>query len=682
MRQHYPPINPRFPHFLHGGDYNPDQWPPETVADDMRLMKLAHCNAMTLGIFAWAALEPAEGRFEFGWLDRVMDQLAANGGYAVLATPTAAHPRWLTDKYPSVQRTNRERVRSPHAHRVNFCLTSPVYREKAALITRQLAERYRNHPALLAWHVHNEYGGECYCELCLAAFRDWLKRKYGTLEKLNEAWWTAFWSQTYFDWNEIHPFEGVIHGLHLDWKRFATDQCIACYRNEADILHAVTPGVPVTTNTYWFFVGYDARRWAPHLDVIAWDNYPPYHARPEDWKKAVEMSLMGDFYRGLKGGQPFMLMETSPSSQNWMPVMKLQRPGIHRLKTLQVVAHGADTVQYFQWRAGRGAAEKFHGCVVSHSGHENTRVFRDVADLGTLLEKLDGVIGTTVRPEVAVVYDDENRWAIETVAGPRQQKRDYVPTLVAHYEPFWKRGIPVDVVHADTDFAKAGYKLVIAPMLYMLRPGVAERITAFVEQGGTFVTTYWSGIADENDHTFLGGFPGPLRPLLGMWAEELDVLHDDESVKVLPEPGNALGLAGEYEAEIFCDLIHAESATVLARYGSEFYAGRPALTVNACGKGRAFYVASRNRAAFQDDFYGALSRELGLKPVLDTVLPEGVTVQKRGDGKREFLFFLNFRNDDVTLPLGTARLTNLADGAAVAGSLHLPAHDAVVCERV
>jgi beta-galactosidase len=684
MPDRYPPINPKCPRFLHGGDYNPDQWPPEVWDEDMRLMKLAHCNAMSVGIFSWAQLEPEEGRYTFGWLDAIMDKLAAQGAYAVLATPSAAQPAWLSAKYPEVLRVGIDRIRRFHRGRVNYCLTSPVYRQKTAEIARKLAERYRDHPALLVWHIHNEYGGACFCNLCEEAFRQWLMRKYGSLDRLNEQWWTAFWGHTFTRWEQIRAPGGPIgeesiNGMLLDWKRFVTDQTVACLKNEADVLHEVTPDVPVTTNMMGMYPELDYWKFVPALDVIAWDCYPFYHDRDEDWMVAANVSFTHDINRSFKGGKPFMLMETTPSSANWMPVMKLKRPGVHKLTCLQAVAHGADTVQYFQWRKGRGGAEKLHGAVVDHCGHENTRVFRDVAEVGEALQKLDDVIGTSVRPDVALIYDWENNWAVEGSGGPRNPRKGYLEVCQAHYRPFWKLGVPVDVINMDCPFS--GYRLLVAPMLYMVRPGVAERIEEFVRGGGAFVATYWSGIVNENDLCFTGGWPGPLRTCLGIWAEELDVLYDDESRRVVPVPGNALGLKRRYEARIYCDLIHAEGAKVLAKYADDFYAGRPALTVNAFGKGLAYYMAFRSDGAFLDDFYGALARKLKLRRALEARLPEGVTAQLREGGGRTFVFLLNFKRKAQRVSLGRGRFEDVLTGRAVRSPFNLPGYGSAVLRR-
>lgn len=679
MSERYPPINPKCPHFLHGGDYNPDQWPEEVWEQDMRLMKLAHCNAMTVGIFAWTRLEPDEGRYDFGWLDRIMDMIAAAGGYVVLATPSGARPAWMAQKYPQVLRVRPDGGRNRFGQRHNHCFTSPVYREKVWAINSKLAERYTDHPALLVWHLSNEYSGECHCDLCQSAFRSWVKAKYGTLDALNQAWWTAFWSHTYTDWSQVEPpspiGETSVHGLNLDWKRFCTDQTVDFMRHEIAALRQFSDA-PVTTNLMGTFPGLNYWKLAAHLDVVSWDSYPRWHSG-DDVALAAEVAFVHDLNRSLKGGRPFMLMESVPSATNWMPAAKVKRPGMHALSSLQAVAHGSDTVQYFQWRKSRGSAEKFHGAVVDHVGHEYTHVFEDVADLGRKLEKLGDVIGSTVRPDVAIIYDWENMWAMNDAQGPRRGDKGCLDACKAHYRAFWARGIPVDIIDMEQDFSN--YKLLVAPMLYMIRPGVDERIAAFVQNGGTLVSTYLSGIVDQNDLCFLGGWPGGrLREVLGVWAEEIDALYPDDRNAVLPVEGNGLGLNGPYEARDYCDLIHAESARVLATYQGDFYAGRPALTVNAYGKGKAYYVASNNDARFLSDFYAALEAELGLLRSLDADLPHGVSAQGRTDGETRWVFLMNFNAEPTRVDLGAQVWTDLLTGKQVGGPVELDAYQTMV----
>jgi beta-galactosidase len=681
MPHRFPPLAPRCPHILHGGDYNPDQWPPEVWDEDLRLMRLAGCNAMSVGIFAWVKLEPEESRFEFGWLDAILDKLAAGGAVAVLATPSGARPAWLSAKYPEVLRVSPGRVRNLHGQRHNHCFTSPIYRDKVQTINRYLADRYRDHPALAVWHISNEYGGECHCPLCQEAFRGWLQAKYGSLEALNAAWWTAFWSHTYTAWSQIESpaphGETCVHGQNLDWKRFTTDQTVDFLRAEIAPLRELTPDVPITTNFMGTYNGLNYWKFVEDLDLVSWDNYPWWHSPQPDTDLACQVAMTHDIYRALKGGRPWMLMESTPSMTNWQPVAKLKRPGMHLLTSMQAVAHGSDTVQYFQWRKSRGSAEKFHGAVVDHAGHEHTRVFGEVAELGRALAKLDDVVGTSCQPRVGLVYDWENEWAIADAQGPRHHK-GYHGAVLDWYRPFWERGIPVAVIDSVQDFS--AYKLLLAPMLYMLRPGVAERLTAFVEAGGTLVTSYWTGIVDENDLCHLGGFPGPLRPLLGIWAEEIDALYDGETNTVVPGLRASRWLSGEYQARELCELIHAETAKVIATYGQDFYAGRPALTVNDFGRGQAWYVASRNDRAFADNFLGGLAVELELAAPLAARPAEGVEVQVRSDGEREFVFLLNFTTAEQTVELGRGG-TDLLSGELVGATVGLAPYGVRVVAR-
>ncbi|MFC1719389.1 beta-galactosidase [Candidatus Poribacteria bacterium] len=680
MKKH-PPITHKCPHFLHGGDYNPEQWidTPEIWDEDMRLMKLAHCNAMSIGIFSWVMHEPEEGQFSFDWMDRVMDMLADNGVYAILATPSGAKPAWMSQKYPEIRRVARDGRREHHQGRHNHCFTSPVYREKTTIMNTKLAERYGEHPALIMWHVSNEYGGECHCDLCYAAFREWLKERYGSLDELNRAWWATFWSHRYTDWDQIEPKDDSVHGLTLDWRRFVTHQTVDFFLHESKPLRNITPDVPVTVNMMGTYPWLDYWKFAPHVDVISWDSYPFWHGSEEDWTLAARIGFTHDVNRSLKGGQPFMLIESTPSATNWMDVAALKRPRMHVLSSLQAVAHGSDTVQYFQWRKSRGSAEKFHGAVVDHVGHENTRVFRDVADLGEILEKLDPVVGTSVEPEVAIIFDWENRWAIDEIKGPRNKDKNHDQRCILHYRHFWMQGIPVDVINMDCDFSN--YKLLIAPMLYMVHPGVAERIEAFVKGGGVFIATYLSGIANETDLCFLGGFPGPLRKVLGIWAEEIDALYDWQKQSIVMTDGNALGLSGEYSAKHLADIIHLEGAESLASYGHDFYAGQPALTVNYFGQGEAYYIASRNEDQFLHDFYGALQKKLSLKRAIKASLPEGVTAQLRTDGEREFIFLLNFNSDEQAVNLGEEAVIDLLTGDVVQGEIQLPGYGSQILLR-
>ncbi|AEN64260.1 Glycoside hydrolase family 42 domain protein [Enterobacter soli] len=684
MMNKFAPLSSKVAALLHGADYNPEQWEnyPGIIEKDIAMMKQAKCNVMSVGIFSWAKLEPREGEYDFAWLDTIIEKLYAAGIHIFLATPTGARPAWMSQKYPEVLRVGRNRVPALHGGRHNHCMTSPVYRDKTLKINSLLAERYSQHPAVLGWHISNEYGGECHCNLCQERFRDWLKARYKTLDALNHAWWSTFWSHTYTDWSQIESpspqGEVSIHGLNLDWRRFNTAQVTDFCRHEVAPLKAANAELPVTTNFMEYFYDYDYWQLAEAIDFISWDSYPMWHREKDETQLACYTAMYHDMMRSLKGGKPFVLMESTPSTTNWQPTSKLKKPGMHILSSMQAVAHGADAVQYFQWRKSRGSVEKFHGAIIDHVGHLDTRVGREVTRLGEMLERLPDVVGCRTEARVAIIFDQQNRWALDDAEGPRNKGMEYEKTVNEHYRPFWEQGIAVDIIDADGDLSP--YALVIAPMLYMVREGFAERAEAFVAAGGHLVTTYWSGVVNETDLCHLGGFPGPLRKLVGIWAEEIDCLDDGERNLVQGLAGNAAGLQGPYQVRHLCELIHAESAQVLATYRDDFYAGRPAVTVNRFGKGKAWHVASRNDLPFQRDFFAAIINELALPRAIDGDFPPGVVATARTDGETTWAFVQNFTAQQqlITLPQG---YTDCMTDAVATGDTVLLAWDCRVLKR-
>jgi len=659
----YEPVSLKAPFLWHGGDYNPEQWSREVWQEDFRMMRKAGITTVSVGIFSWVSLQPAEDRFTFDWLDEIMDGLHKNGIKAILATPSAAQPAWVSQAYPEVLRSDERGVRNPHGRRVNYCPNSPDYRRLSGNIARALAERYKDHPALILWHISNEYGGRCLCETCAARFREWLQRKYGTLDELNYRWWTAFWSHTYTDWSQIMPplreGETLTHGLNIGYFRFMSDSQLECFCNERDIIRAITPDIPITTNMMGAYKPLDYRRWAAEIDVISWDCYPRPNQTPG------EIALMHDLNRGLKDGQPFLLMEQTPSSQNWQDVNALKRPGILRLWSYLAIAHGADSILYFQWRRGRGGCEKLHGAIVEHAGREDTRVFREVSQIGAELQQLgDAVVGASMDAKVAILFDWDNWHAVDDAVGPIRQKR-YLETVSRQYLAFYRRNIPVDVVFPDSDFSK--YEILVAPMLYMVKSGVAEKVEEFVSKGGSFVTTFLTGLVDETDLAFENGYPGPLSRVLGIWVEEIDALYEGQTNTIVMRDGS-----GTYTCSRLADLLHTETAETLAIYGSDFYAGLPVVTQNKFGAGNAYYLASDPEDRFLDDFYGKLIQEHNLSPAFDA--PAGVEVTTRYKNGRALYFVLNHNATLATLPVGGRTFHDLITGERINDHLLLEGH--------
>lgn len=654
-----------FDKIIHGGDYNPDQWidTPGIWDEDMRLMKLSNVNSATVGIFAWSLIEPEEGVYNFEWLDRIMDKLYENGIEAILATPSGARPVWLAQKYPEVLRVEETGIRNEYGVRHNHCLTSPLYRRKVREINTLLAQRYKDHPALKMWHISNEYSGECHCELCQQSFREWLKKYYhNNLDELNLSWWNGFWSHRITDWNQISSpkFRGENHvpALKLCWRRFVTDSHISFYENEIAPLREITPDIPITTNFMRMYGGIDYQKFAEHIDIISWDNYPYWDVGQNEYN-VTETAFAHDVFRSMKNGQPFFMMESTPSIVNWRPVNKIPKPGMQELSAIQSVAYGADSVQYFQWRKSRGGHEKFHGAVVDHCGHENTRVFKEISHLGANLKKLSAVTGEYCDGKVAVVYDWNNEWAIKYFCGYNNDERNYLEECLKWYAPFMKKGIGVDVISEDGDFSK--YDLVIAPFLYSLKDGVENKICEYVKNGGNFVTTYLCGIVDKNDLCYLGGFPaGKLKDVFGVWAEETDSIPKERE--------NTASYNGKnYSVINMCDIIHTTGAEVLGKYESDFYKGESAVTKNNYGKGNAYYVAFGCGYGFASDFCEMLIKDCKISK--DTSIPatDGVIVKKRGD----FIFVMNFSEEEKTVSLDK-EYTDVLKNETVKGELKLP----------
>ena len=634
---------------LHGGDYNPEQWldGPDILAQDIELMKKARVNTVTLGVFSWSALEPQEGMYTLDWLADIIHNLYANGIRTILATPSAARPAWLAHKYPEVRRVRADRVRELYNRRQNYCYTSPLYRDKVRRIDQKLAQRFGNDPAVILWHISHEMGGDCHCELCQAEFRRWLQARYGSLQALNKAWNARFWSHDYTAWEQIESpapqGENAVQALALDWKRFVSDRHIDFLKFERDTVKELAPGAKFTANMMYRFDGIDYFKMAKEIDVASWDNYPTWHKPTETVEEtALDTAMMHDLFYSMKG-KPFLLMESSPSFTNWQPISKQKKPGIAELAALQTVAHGADSVLYFQWRASRGAEEKFHGAVVGHDGRQDARAFTETVQVGEKLEKLSEITAVQREKQALIVHDWQNKWALEGSCGPRNAGLGYWDELKRHYNALARAGIAVEFGDETADLT--GYRLVVVPMLYLLTDAFAKKLCDFAQSGGTIVVTYWTGVVDESDLCRLGDTPYGLTELLGLRRTEIDGMYDGETRRCTPVDGCTLP---ETQASILCEVAvpnDNDPAKPLCVYAEDYFAQHPAAAVHKYGAGRAYYLASRFDEDFYRTFYRDAAKELGLTPAWPQPLPAGVLAVKRGN----FVLVQNCTEQPVTV---------------------------------
>ncbi|MFI7330252.1 beta-galactosidase [Micromonospora aurantiaca (nom. illeg.)] len=647
----------------YGADYNPEQWPEQTWAEDVELMRRAGVNLVSVGIFSWALLEPAPGRYVFDWLDRAIDLLHDGGISVDLATATASPPPWLAHRHPETLPRRADGTVLWPGGRQAYCPSSPVFRDHSLALVEAVARRYARHPAVVLWHVSNELGCHnvhCYCDVSAEAFRGWLRERYDDLDSLNAAWGTAFWSQRYHDWAEINPPRTAPTFANptqqLDFLRFSSDEQRAQLRAERELLNRLVPQ-PVTTN---FMIGtgikyLDYHSWASDVDVVSNDHY----LTAADPQPQVNLALAADHTRGVAGGAPWLLMEHSTSAVNWQPRNVAKTPGQMRRNSLAHVARGADGVLFFQWRASRAGAEKFHSALVPHAGPD-TKVFREVCRLGADLRALAEVRGSRVDADVAILFDYEAWWGAELDSHPSVDVT-YTDRLSALHAALWRAGVTADVVHPSADLSR--YRLVVVPTLYLVRDADADALRRFVETGGTAVVTYFSGIVDEHDHIRLGGYPGAFRDLLGVRVEEFFPLREGETVR----------LDDGARADVWTEWLHAEGAEVLAAYTDGPLPGVPALTRHAVGAGAAWYVGTRLDDEATDRLVARLLAETGVRPPVNA--PAGVEVVRRRSADRSWLFVVNHTTEPARLAVSGVELLG---GARCDGELEVPAGEVAV----
>ena len=661
-----------FGRILYGGDYNPNQWPKEIWEQDMVYFKDARINSATINVFSWAKIQPAEDTFYFDELDEIVEMLSKENYDIILATSTGAMPAWLYKKYPEVARTDYFGRHHKFGQRHNHCPNSLVFQKYAKALVEKLAERYAHNPHVTCWHISNEYGGECYCENCEKAFRVWLKKKYGTIEAVNKAWNMEFWGHTVYDWDEIvlpnalgdgmeNGTDTAFAGLSVDYRRFMSDSMLENYKMERDVVRRYNPDTIITTNLMGTYKFLDYFKWAKEMDIVSWDNYPSYNT---PWSFTA---MSHDLMRGLKDA-PFMLLEQTPSQQNWQPYNSLKKPGQMRAQSIQTMAHGADTVQFFQLRRSVGGCEKFHGAVIGHVGHNNTRVFREVKQLGEELERLGtSTLGSVNQADVGIIFDWDNYWALDYTSGPTEDLK-YVDQIHHYYKFFYDNNIGVNMIPVDADFSK--YKIVVAPVLYMVKEGMKEALTKFVENGGILITTFMSGLVNESDNVHLGGYPGPLRELAGIWVEEIDALAPEQTNTITFTDGTRM------TCNLLCDLMHLEGAQLLASYDENFYAGMPAITKNTFGKGCTYYIGTNMGQEGIDKVLKMATQQAGVHPVVKEPTALEVVCRKTADSTHYYIF--NFKETEIVIPDQFVGYTDLLTGKKVESGMRMKHYDALI----
>lgn len=663
---------------MHGGDYNPEQWldRPDILEQDIVMMKKAGINCATLGVFSWAMYEPVEGEFHFEWLKEIMDNLYANGIYTVLATPSGARPAWLDEKYPEAMRVDAYGQRYHHGVRHNHCLQSLDMRKKIKILDTKLAENFANHPGMLLWHISNEFGGECFCPHCVKRFREYLADKFDhDIDKLNKAWWTPFWSHQFNSFDQIEPpysnGEFSIMGLNLEWRRFTSWSFKDYMKFEMDILRNINPNVPITTNLMKLFDGIDYHDFCEELDMVSWDSYPAFHNDKESMAETMlENAFDHSVIRCIKPDKPFMLMESAPGLVNWHPYNKYKRPGVHKLACMQAVASGSDTVQYFQWRKGRGSFEQYHGAVVDHLGTDDTRVFKEVAEVGELLTKISEVAGTVHKNQVAMLFDWDNRWAIRDVKALAQETKKYEQTCMDLWKASMKLGVEMDVVSSDMDWTQ--YKVIVAPMLYVLHDGIGDKIKKFVAEGGTFLATYFTGYVDKNLLCYLGGFPGDgLSEVFGIISEEIDTLYPTDRNHIrFVENGKGC------EVIDYAEYLRVSDVQILAKYEEDYIKDTAAITKKQYGKGVAYYVACRLNPNDMKDIFSDIYHETG---IVQKKLPQQVEYHVRYGENNCYEFYLNQSQESCAVQ--EVKGIDLITGKEINGELALDACQVAVIKK-
>lgn len=662
--------------YYFGVDYYPEQWPEERWPIDAQLMKEANFNVVRLAEFAWSRMEPSEGQYDFDWLDRAIDILQSNGMRVVLGTPTASAPPWLMNKDPELYRVREDGQRVTFGNRREYCPNHPLYHEHTRRIVTKMAEHYADHPAVIGWQIDNEFGDRCYCPTCAKSFQTWLRGRYEALEELNQKWGTNFWSHVYSDWTEI-PLPITTGGspnpgLALDFYRFSSDSYVVYQQLQIDILRGLCPGHFITHNLMGFT--YDKLNYfdlARNLDFVSWDNYPRMQWTMERGMDPSLMALSLDTMRGLKS-KNIWIMEQQAGQGGWEMLSVSPRPGELRLWAYQAIAHGADAIIFFRWRTARFGTEQYWHGLLDHDARPGRR-YEEIKRMGAEIKEIgDEILGAQKKSQVAMLLSYDSRFAFQIQQNnPRFQYPEHFHQI---YRAFYHQHASIDIAAPNADLSS--YKLVIAPALHLVTDVIAKNLKRYVQAGGVLVVSQRSGVKDESNAVVNQRLPGLLAEICGVEVEEYDSLSShmrNEIEFTLPELAETACL----NVGILCDILKPTSATVVARYRQDYYAGQPAITVNQFGAGRAVYIGAVGDGQLYDVLAKWLLEITSIQNTFTT--PPGVELSQRMQGDKMLHFVLNHQDTPQTIHLEN-NFTNLLSKQSLQGDMQLEPFDVLILE--
>lgn len=662
-----------------GACYYPEHWPEERWAKDVQMMKDAHFNVVRMAEFAWVKMEPADGQFDFAWLDRAMKLLKEQGIKVILGTPTAGPPKWLMDKHPDIyQRDMHGQVRGFGTRR-HYCFNNINFHRHTEAIVTQMAKHYGDNPQVIGWQIDNEMGmintTRCYCDSCLTAFKQWLKLKYVTIDSVNEAWGTIFSSQTYNSWDAIHLPTYAVHqhhnpGLVLDFNRFSSDSVIAYQRIHTDILRTYAPRQLVTTNQMGKFNQIDCFEQSKDLDLSSLDAYPNMKAARADRPAYTANQL--DMTHGFKG-KNFWILEHQSGTPGAIVLAPTPAPGELRRWTMQSVAHGADGIVYFRWRTLTYSLESFWHGILQHHG-EPGRKYEEVKQVGAELEKLAPLLSDTMpKAKVGLIRSYDNEWSFEIQ--PQAKGYEYMKHYELYFRYFFDRNIPVNNISPLGDFSD--YDVLVASNLMMASEETVDKLYAFVRQGGQLVMDFRAGARLLDNSMALTKLPGAFRELLGIEIEDYGIMEAERPNRIRYRDDGK-----EAAANVWYDVIELNEAESIAEYTSNYFAGVPAVTRRNYGEGCAYYLGTEPDIDGIATVMDKVIAETDVRPVLPHI-PLGVeaTARYAADGS-EIIFVINHSDDEQTIPLNDGNFINLLNDARLQAEVKLASQDVLVLSRV